>query len=73
MGEADEAFGKLDLDAIDKAHKAAEKVGKFEPIFIHNPADGAVPLYPTLPDDLANLIKISHVVFEFLRTSPKDR
>jgi hypothetical protein len=38
------------------------KIGTFMPCFVHHPDNGRTPIYPTVPQDIANLIKIINLV-----------
>jgi hypothetical protein len=38
------------------------KIGTFSPYFVHHPDVPGTPIYPTVPQDIANLIKIIKLV-----------
>jgi hypothetical protein len=48
--EAQETF-----DAIDG-------IGRFVPWFMHTPEEKPIPIYPTIPTDMAHVIKIGNVI-----------
>jgi hypothetical protein len=43
------------------------KIGTFVPCFVHHPDEGGMKIYPTVPQDIANLIKIAKLVHTFLK------
>jgi hypothetical protein len=38
------------------------RIGTFMPYFIHHPDEGRMAIYPTVPQDIANLIKVAKLV-----------
>ncbi|MBE2190808.1 MAG: hypothetical protein IAE63_01370 [Alphaproteobacteria bacterium] len=48
----------LAFDKSDVAFDAMYNIGIFHPHFIHNPDDPSIPIYPTIPNDLAHLTRI---------------
>lgn len=66
-GAAMEATAKLEFEKADEFHGRAERLGTFSPHFMHHPGDGALPIYPTVPQDIANLVKIARVISAFLK------
>ena len=61
-------------DAIMKFETAAalydklQRVGKFFPVFVHHPDEGPMKIYPTVPQDIGQLIKIARGIFEITIT-----
>lgn len=56
-------------EAFQRVHEASarmEAVGRFMPWFHHHYDDGQYPIYPTVPQDLAMMLKVSARVFEFM-------
>ena len=47
---------------IDELHKEQERLGVFVSKFMHHPDEPLIPFYPTIPQDLAQLIRISSAV-----------
>jgi hypothetical protein len=39
-----------------------QRIGGFWPVFMHHPDEGQVPIYPTVPEDIGQLIKIYRVL-----------
>jgi len=39
-----------------------ERIGRFIPHFLHDPFEPPIALYPTVPEDMANLIEIGDIV-----------
>src|SRR3954451_13265064 len=44
-------------------------LGKFLPYFVHHPERGFIPIYPTVPSDMAHLVQITDIVREVLAPS----
>jgi len=59
--DSDEAFRR-----VHEASARMEAVGRFMPWFHHHYDDGQYPIYPTVPQDLAMMLKVSARVFEFM-------
>lgn len=58
--------------ALDEAQASLDKmdtVGSFTPFFMHHPNEALIPIYPTIPDDLAHLIAIGRIAVDRLRPS----
>lgn len=60
------AASKLEFDKSEAAHKRIDQLGSFFPVFVHHPNEDSVPIYPTIPTDMAHLISISEKVFGYL-------
>jgi hypothetical protein len=63
-----ECMQRLDIDGANHALKKMEQVGNFMPCFAHDPAAGAFPLYPTVPDDLGHLVEIFKAIDLFVKS-----
>jgi hypothetical protein len=46
-----------------KISEAQSRVGTFKPLFGHDPSDGYMPIYPTVPDDTGKVIVIARGLF----------
>lgn len=60
---------KIDSDAFDRAGAIFEqmgRIGQFFPWFHHHYSDGHYAIYPTVPEDLACMLKVAARTFEFL-------
>jgi len=40
-----------------------ESIGSFRPLFVHHPDDGAMSIYPTVPQDIGQLVRIARELF----------
>jgi hypothetical protein len=49
-------------------HERIETIGKFIPLFVHHPDRGAMKIYPTVPQDIGQLIRIARGIFGLVRT-----
>jgi hypothetical protein len=47
---------------MDSLWHRMDRMGTFLPIFVHHPHQAPIPIYPTIPADMANLVKISALV-----------
>lgn len=58
-----------DFAGSDEAFNAMDTIGRFVPYFVHHPREGRIPIYPTVPTDMAHMIQIvSTVKTAILRT-----
>jgi hypothetical protein len=57
-----EAIQKGDFDTDTKLADEQSKLGRFSPHFVHDPAQGAFPIYKTIPDDVGTLIVIGTAI-----------
>lgn len=55
---------------IDELNKEQEGLGVFVSKFMHHPDEPLIPFYPTIPQDLAQLIRISSAVRQSIREAP---
>lgn len=62
-----EAFRVKDYERVDELWAEQERLGTFLPLFLHHPQEDLVPFYPTIPQDLANLVRVSRAVRDFLK------
>lgn len=53
---------KLKFEEADNTMKEMNRIGKFGSLFVHHPEEPAIPIYPVVPTDMANLIKIGNIV-----------
>lgn len=64
--EIGQAIPRHEFERVDQLWLEQEKLGTFVPRFLHDPEEEFIPFYPTIPQDLAQLVRVSHVVREFL-------
>ena len=62
-----DAINSGEFELAEEIDKRKEELGRFVPYFTHHPDNGAIPVYPTLPTDMANLIRIGRTVFALLK------
>ena len=62
-----DAIKNMDFQLADEIDQRKDELGRFAPYFIHHPGEGAISIYPTLPTDIANLIRIGRTVFALLK------
>ena len=68
---------KLQLGQVEEANQLFDqsmRLGRFFPFFLHHPTEPLIPIYPTIPNDIAHLIEIATVVLDNLSftQTPKD-
>ena len=56
----------------DVLNAQQRKIGTFVPCFLHHPDEGRMEIYPTVPQDIANLIKITKLVHIILDSAKGD-
>jgi hypothetical protein len=60
---------KLDFDGAGEIMQRAKNVGKFIPIFLHHPDEGVYKIYPTVPNDIGQMVKTFRAVDSYLSQS----
>jgi hypothetical protein len=63
-----ENFQKVSDLRSDRTH-----IGNFVSVFLHDPGEKAIEIYPTLPEDIGQMVKIGRIVHAFLRDPTKAR
>lgn len=66
VNDAMRAAANLDFADADEKFKQSERIGQFRPYFLHDIENGPIPIYPTLPEDVAHLVEICRDVVNFL-------
>lgn len=61
------ASAEQQFDEADKYSDQQDSLGTFMPCFLHHPDEGVLPIYPTVPQDIANLVKISGIIHAYLK------
>jgi hypothetical protein len=70
--EISTALRSLDFASVDRLHTEQQQLGRFLAAFLHHPDEALTPFYPTVPQDLGYLVRISDSVREFLRASNNE-
>ena len=47
------------LERTDLLNRELERIGRFEPVFVHHPDEGCMKIYPTVPQDIGQLVRIT--------------
>lgn len=58
------------FEMVDVLNETLQRIGKFRPVFVHHPDEGIMTIYPTVPEDIGKLVKITRGIFEIIRKSP---
>jgi len=58
VSHSPEEFERLSK-AVDALYDRLQRIGRFEPFFLHHPNEGTLRIYPTVPSDVGVLVKIS--------------
>ncbi len=56
-----------EFDKLSDLRAASRRIGTFVPAFLHDPGEKVMELYPTLPQDIGQMVKVGRVVQSFLR------
>lgn len=67
-----DAMQRREFDEADNILKAQRKLGIFYPWFMHDPDQGVIEIYPTVPDDLAHLVQIFIPISHFFTSRERD-
>jgi hypothetical protein len=62
-----EALRAEDFKRVSDLRSDRTRVGKFVSVFLHDPGEKAIEIYPTLPQDIGQMVKIGRIVHTFLR------
>jgi hypothetical protein len=57
------------FEKADVLNEKLQRIGKFLPVFVHHPSEGMMNIYPTVPEDIGNLVKVARGIFEIVRKS----
>lgn len=61
------AFAARDFEVADEVLERQRSMGKFHPLFAHDPAQDPVSLYPTIPDDIGHVVELFWTIDDLLR------
>jgi hypothetical protein len=68
-----DALGAQDFQRMSDLRSARDRVGTFVPVFLHDPGEMMMDIYPTLPQDIGQMVKIGRIVHTFLREATSAR
>jgi hypothetical protein len=54
------------FDDVDSLSDRLASIGMFLPIFVHHPTEGAIKIYPTVPEDIGQVVKIARGLSEIM-------
>lgn len=57
------------FDGLEELRDAQRRIGRLIPAFLHDPTEGAMPIFPTLPQDIGKAILIGKIVQAMVRES----
>lgn len=67
LGElGNEAIGRRDWGSWDEIMDQQQNLGRMSPVFLHSPAGPLYRFYPTVPEDVGQMIKVVRAVTDFL-------
>jgi hypothetical protein len=55
------------FQASEEAFQRMHEIGRFVPFFLHHPGCRLVPIYPTVPMDMAHLIRLGRTLIDHIR------
>jgi hypothetical protein len=62
-----EALRAQDLQRVSDLQSARSRVGTFIPVIRHDPGEKDIEIYPTLPQDIGQMVKIGRILHGFIR------
>jgi hypothetical protein len=68
--ERQEAIRKGEYERDTELANEQHGLGRFRPHFLHDPDDGGIPIYPTVPNDIGKLIVIGSAIHKDLMAPP---
>jgi hypothetical protein len=66
-----EALRAEDFEKLSDLRSARESIGTFVPIFLHDPKEKMMDIYPTIPQDIGTIVKIGRIVQRFMRDASR--
>jgi uncharacterized protein YozE (UPF0346 family) len=61
-GEYLENIQEVAFEKADANFEELNHIGRFLPHFVHDPEQGPIPIYPTIPTDMSHLIRIGNTI-----------
>ena len=56
------------LEKVSLLYSKLRRIGTFLPVFVHHPSEGAMKIYPTVPEDIGTMIRITRDLSVLIRT-----
>jgi len=54
------------FEAAENIFEKLQRVGKFVPVFVHHPNEGLINVYPTVPQDIGQLVRIARGLLKII-------
>lgn len=61
------ALRAQEFEKLSDLRAASRRIGTLAPVFLHDPGEKVMDIYPTVPTDIGQMVKIGRVVQTFLR------
>lgn len=61
-----EALHAQEFEKLDALREGRRRVGKLIPKFLHDPGEPVIDIYPTVPEDIGQAVKIGRIMQTFL-------
>jgi hypothetical protein len=55
------------FEKADVLNDRLQRIGKFMPVFVHHPNEGMMKIYPTVPEDIGQLVRIARGIFNIVK------
>ena len=55
------------FEQVEVLYDKLQRIGKFWPVFVHHPQMGTMPIYPTVPQDIGQLVRITRGISDMIR------
>lgn len=62
-----QAFDSRDFAKVEALRESQRRVGILIPRFVHDPEGPVLDIYPTVPQDIGQVVRVGRLVQEFLR------
>jgi hypothetical protein len=67
QNDSDDALQQHDFQKVQMIAQKQRSVGRFPMVFAHSPDEDPIPIYPTIPGDMVNLILIQEIILRHLK------
>jgi hypothetical protein len=58
------------FERVDALNDKLQRIGKFLPVFVHHPDEGMMKIYPAVPEDIGQLVRIARCIFDIVKEAP---
>lgn len=62
-----EALRAQEFEKLDALREGLRRIGRLIPKFLHDPGEPVIDIYPTVPEDIGQAVKVGRIMQTFLR------